>query len=216
MYGVIYLIKDKTNDKIYVGQTTRSVEERFLEHSKADSYLGRAIRKHGKENFSIEILVECQTQKELDEQERIFIEKFNCKHPNGYNFTEGGRRSQNGKNNAEKQLDPRKEFLFKLIGAKIAYYRTLRDMSQKELAKRANLSVSALSKIERGRYNDNVSVSLLFDIADGLQIDITMLVTFSDLEKTCGGNPSIKNKNFLSDKYFLVAYQATVYQSHRL
>ena len=189
MYGVIYSIKDKTNGKIYVGQTTRSVEERFLEHSKADSHLGRAIRKHGKENFSIEILAECQTPEELDEQERVFIEKFDCKHPKGYNFTNGGRRSQDGKNNTEKQIDPRKEFLFKLIGAKIAYYRTLRDMSQKELAKRANLSVSALSKIERGRYNDNVSVSLLFDIADGLQIDITMLVTFNDMEKSMWWKP---------------------------
>jgi len=93
------------------------------------------------------------------------------------------------KNDTEKMIDPRKEILFRQIGAKIAYYRTLRDMSQKELAKRASLSVSALSKIERGRYNDNVSVSLLFDIADGLQIDITMLVTFSDLEKNMWWKP---------------------------
>jgi len=64
-------------------------------------------------------------------------------------------------------------------------------MSQKELAKRANLSVSALSKIERGRYNDNVSVSLLFDIADGLQIDITLLVTFNDLEKNMWCKPLV-------------------------
>lgn len=89
----------------------------------------------------------------------------------------------------EKLTDPRKEILFRQIGAKIAYYRTLRDMSQKELAKRAHLSVSSLSKIERGRYNDNVSVSLLFDIAEGLQIDITMLVTFNDLEKNMWWKP---------------------------
>ena len=97
------------------------------------------------------------------------------------------------KNEAEKQVDPRKEILFRQIGAKIAYYRTLRDMSQKELAKRANMSVSSLSKIERGRYNDNVSVSLLFDIADGLQIDITMLVTFSDMEKSMWWKPLSKD-----------------------
>ncbi|MBR4904917.1 MAG: helix-turn-helix transcriptional regulator [Selenomonadaceae bacterium] len=71
-----------------------------------------------------------------------------------------------------------------MIGAKITYYRTLRDMSQKELAKRANMSVSSLSKIELGKYNNNVSVSSLFDIADGLQIDITMLVKFSNMEKS--------------------------------
>ena len=101
------------------------------------------------------------------------------------------------KNDVEKQVDPRKEILFRQIGAKIAYYRTLRDMSQKELAKRANMSVSSLSKIERGRYNDNVSVSLLFDIADGLQIDITMLVTFSDMEKSMWWKPLSKDWKIL-------------------
>lgn len=55
----------------------------------------------------------------------------------------------NEKNDSEKIIDPRKEILFRQIGAKIAYYRTLRDMSQKELAKRANLSVSSLSKRTR-------------------------------------------------------------------
>ena len=89
-------------------------------------------------------------------------------------------------------MDVKKSMIYQQIGAKIAYYRTLRDMSQKELSKRANLSVSALSKIERGRYNDNVSVSLLFDIADGLQIDITMLVTFNDMEKSMWWKPLTK------------------------
>lgn len=89
----------------------------------------------------------------------------------------------------EKKSDPRKEILVRQIGAKIAYYRTLRDMSQKELARKANISTSSLSKIERGKYNDNISVSLLMDIADGLQIDLTLLVTFSDLEKNMWWKP---------------------------
>ena len=78
------------------------------------------------------------------------------------------------------QIDPRKQILFKQIGAKIAYYRTLRELSQKELAERTHISESTLSRIERGQYNDNLSLSLLID---GLQIDITLLVTFSDMEK---------------------------------
>lgn len=92
-------------------------------------------------------------------------------------------------NITEKEIDPRKEILFRQIGAKIAYYRTLRDMSQKELARKAKISTSSLSKIERGKYNDNISVSLLMDIADGLQIDLTLLVTFSDLEKNMWWKP---------------------------
>ena len=80
-------------------------------------------------------------------------------------------------------VDPRKQILFKQIGAKIAYYRTLRELSQKELAKKVYISESTLSRIERGQYNDNLSLSMLMDIADGLQIDLTLLVTFSEMEK---------------------------------
>ena len=85
--------------------------------------------------------------------------------------------------------DTRKQILFKQIGAKIAYYRTLRDMSQADLARRAHISQSSLSRIERGKYNDTISVSLLFDIADGLQIDLALLLTFNDLEKQMWWHP---------------------------
>ena len=80
-------------------------------------------------------------------------------------------------------MDISKKILFKQIGAKIAYYRTLRDMTQKELAKRAKISRSALSRIECGKYNDNVSVSLLFNIAEGLRIDTALPMTFNETEK---------------------------------
>ena len=36
--------------------------------------------------------------------------------------------------NDDHQIDTRKEILVRQIGAKIAYYRTLRDLTQKELA----------------------------------------------------------------------------------
>ena len=80
-------------------------------------------------------------------------------------------------------MEVKKKILLKQIGAKIAYYRTLRDMSQSELAKRVYLSRSALSRIKRGKYHDNVSVITLSDIAQALQIDITLLVTFNETEK---------------------------------
>ena len=83
----------------------------------------------------------------------------------------------------KKETDVRKQILFKQVGAKIAYYRTLREMSQEELAEKAHITQSTLSRIERGKYNNNVSVSLLIDIADSLQIDIALLVTFNDAER---------------------------------
>ena len=86
-------------------------------------------------------------------------------------------------------MDVKRTILLKQIGAKIAYYRTLRDMSQSELAKQVCLSRSALSRIERGKYNDNVSVIILSDIADALQIDITLLVTFNEMERQMWWEP---------------------------
>lgn len=80
-------------------------------------------------------------------------------------------------------MDSRKAVVFKQIGAKIAYYRTLRGMQQVVLAEKIGISSSVLSRIERGKYNENVSVSMLLDIAEGLGIDVAMFVTFDEHEK---------------------------------
>ena len=45
------------------------------------------------------------------------------------------------------------------------------------------LPISVLSRIERGKYNENVSVSMLLDIAEGLGIDVALFVTFDEHEK---------------------------------
>ena len=94
----------------------------------------------------------------------------------------------NYKDDPEEKIDPKRQIIFKQIGAKIAYYRTLRDLSQKELAKRINLSASTISKVERGQYNYNLSLSMLMDIAEGLQIDVSLLTTFTELEKNIWWN----------------------------
>lgn len=90
MYGVIYRVTNQLDGMIYVGQTVRTIEERFRGHIKADSYLGRAIRKYGAENFTIEVIEECDTREQLNEREIFWIATLNCKVPNGYNLTDGG------------------------------------------------------------------------------------------------------------------------------
>ena len=74
-------------------------------------------------------------------------------------------------------------FMYKQIGNKVAYYRKLRNLTQDELADRVNISVSSLSKLERGKYNNNIPLSMLIMIAEGLRIDVSMLVTFDEREK---------------------------------
>lgn len=183
MYGVIYKVTCTINGKNYVGQTILTIQERFNAHCKADSLLGKDIRKFGKENFKIEVIEECENAEQLNAREPFWINELNCKFPNGYNTMNGGSCVRERKNNSEQTPMTKKDFIYRLIGAKIAYYRTLRQMSQAELAKRANLSSSTLGRIERGKYNNGVPISTLLDIAEGLRIELSALVTFSEEEK---------------------------------
>ena len=90
MYGVIYKIINKINGKIYVGKTTTSIKQRMASHKRADTVIGKAIRKHGWENFSVEVLEECDTNEQINEREKFWIVTLNCKTPNGYNRSDGG------------------------------------------------------------------------------------------------------------------------------
>ncbi len=63
------------------------------------------------------------------------------------------------------------------IGAKIAYFRALKDMSQDELAHRIHVSRGTLSKIERGSYDSSVSLDMLLDIADVMGLEFSVFIS---------------------------------------
>ena len=89
---IIYKVTNKLNGKIYIGQTSRTLNIRMAEHlaNKRTSYFDRALQKYGIENFNVEIIDEVDTKKELDQLEQYYIQFFNSKVPNGYNMTDGG------------------------------------------------------------------------------------------------------------------------------
>ena len=91
--GVIYKITCLVSGKIYVGRTKQKLEKRMTQHrhesKKGSPGLGAAIRKHGWENFSVEILETCPVE-QLNEREIFWIAKLNANGSNGYNLTEGG------------------------------------------------------------------------------------------------------------------------------
>ena len=76
-----------------------------------------------------------------------------------------------------------RKMFYRQIGAKVAYYRALNDLDQKQLAKKVHISQSTLSRIEGGRYGDNISIAMLLDIAEGLNIDPSLLMTFSETDR---------------------------------
>ena len=73
--------------------------------------------------------------------------------------------------------------MYKQIVNKVAYYRKLRNLTQDQLADRVSISVSSISKLERGKYNNNIPLSMIIMIAEGLRIDVSLLVTFDEREK---------------------------------
>lgn len=96
---IVYLVTNKINGKQYVGQTIRSIEERWRDHCrvKDDNYFHRAIRKYGVNNFAVEVIDFAETTEELDEKEIFWIAKLNTLFPGGYNLRDGGNVSSRGK-----------------------------------------------------------------------------------------------------------------------
>lgn len=91
----IYKIKNNINNKIYIGKTNQSIEERLREHIKDSTRrdnekrpLYNAINKYGIENFSIEIIEECSPEI-LSDREKYWIEYYGS-FKYGYNATKGG------------------------------------------------------------------------------------------------------------------------------
>lgn len=88
---IIYKVLNKINGKIYIGQTTRTLDKRKEEHinSKDDSFFHQALRKYGNDNFEWEIIFECNNLSTLNEQEIFYINKYNS-YKKGYNMSLGG------------------------------------------------------------------------------------------------------------------------------
>lgn len=89
MYGYIYKTTNIINNKIYIGQHKSGFFDK--------GYLGsgknitRAIKKYGKENFSVELIKEVNSPKEADDLERHYIGLYESSNPSiGYNISHGG------------------------------------------------------------------------------------------------------------------------------
>ncbi len=89
----IYKITNIQNNKVYIGQTIRPVEQRFHRHMNdalnniLDTHFARAIRKYGKENFIIEIIDTAESQDELNQKEQYWIRYYDSVNK-GYNETD--------------------------------------------------------------------------------------------------------------------------------
>ena len=87
MVVIIYKITNTINGKIYIGKYQGN---NFNNYWGSGKILKNAYKKYGRENFTKEIIYECDSEEELVEKEKYYIQCFNSIRPNGYNIAEGG------------------------------------------------------------------------------------------------------------------------------
>ena len=152
----IYKITNKINGKAYIGQS-HNIEERWKQHklrsfslgySEYNSCLHKAIRKYGLENFSFEVLEECEPE-QLNEREIYWIDYYQTFSSNldkGYNQTAGGE----GTTKWNKDLNTIIDYLLNT------------DLSQTKIAKLTGHTQSLVGGINSGRYcyNKNLNYPL--------------------------------------------------------
>ena len=103
VFGIIYAIRNKVNDKYYVGKTVKTFYKRYcikdkknpiedLSKNTHNKYLKRAINKYGFENFEvIPVLDKAYSKEQLDELEKYYIALYRTEKYGGvYNITTGG------------------------------------------------------------------------------------------------------------------------------
>lgn len=134
--GYIYKIKNKIDNKTYIGQTTQDLETRWRNHRKNTSncrYLKSAFKKYGIESFEFKLV--CITfDNQLDDMEIKYIEQYKCLVPNGYNIRLGG---NSGKHHEETKrkiaatlLKNRKVIQFDIDGNRLNSFNSLTEAAK--------------------------------------------------------------------------------------
>ena len=116
----IYIIKNTINNKVYIGQTSKPLKERFRYHCynyNQCKKISRAINKYGKENFRIELLEMVSSRIEADKKERYWINYYNSV-LGGYNIEYGG----NSAYHTKKVLCLTDNIIFETVGDACKYY----------------------------------------------------------------------------------------------
>lgn len=170
----IYIIRNKVNNKVYVGQSVNSAI-RFKHHiydglnSSNNSLLDRAIKELGAENFWYEIL---EVTEDYDEREKYWIKYYNCLTPHGYNILIGGAGCGVGTENAKSLIHD--EYLLQQIIDDIQ----TSDLKLIEIGNKYNLSLKIISSINRGTvyHNENLIYPLRKRFSDDLINDINDLI----------------------------------------
>lgn len=150
----IYIIQNKINNKVYIGQAYK-ISDRFYDHKRGygishNSAIDTAIQKYGEENFSFQILKECQKD-ELNYWESYYADFYNSYAPNGYNINKCGEARHNPENDKEISCYDLK------TGELIKTYPSVHEANRTD-----NYSRCAISSIANKKYAAKTAYNMLW------------------------------------------------------
>lgn len=150
---LIYKLENLVNGKVYIG-LSRAFSKRiksYLYHSREDKTgqipIHRAIKKHGKENFSLAILEYGIPDNDLENRERAYISEFKSNDREfGYNLTSGGESPKPNEENkaAKSRLAKNKKpvSLYDIMGKRVISYSSINDCAREENLKHCTVRMA--------------------------------------------------------------------------
>lgn len=171
----IYLIRNKVNNKYYVGQTIY-LRKRLFKHisnfttKMYDNPLYRAFDKYGLENFEFTILDTFEgtdyreIKNKLDALETKYIEEYNSYGSTGYNQTHGGdagiigykftdeQKEKQSKNNTKVQEDGRNMIYCYDINTRCTYIAVSQKVLWRDILKEGSIRINRRNLLLKGRY----------------------------------------------------------------
>ena len=171
----IYMLQNKINNKIYIGQTNniarRKRQHRCVKNGyKKSQYICRAISKHGFDNFNMIPFDQHNTPEEVDKSEIFWIDFFQSRNRNiGYNHAIGGKvnrgfhhtelfkkeQSKRLKALSKTRISPNAK-LTKQQASEIRILFITEQCSAKKLSKQFGISIKAISLlIQNKTYQDD-------------------------------------------------------------
>ena len=155
----IYLIRNKINNKIYIGQST-DIYRRWMEHKRSaqpekykikslrdsNAPIHLAMQKYGIENFEISLLEKCKKEY-LNDREKYWIKILQSNNKEiGYNITSGGQKNFQPKGEKHSQAKLTQKEVNKII-------ELLKNpkLNLQEIAQQFNVSKSTICMINTGK-----------------------------------------------------------------
>lgn len=152
--GKIYKYTNMINGKVYIGQTKQSLQERDKKHLTQLSdltYFHRALKKYGRENFTLELVEDGIPFEQLNDKEKFYIDKFESFYVTGkgYNLTQGGQWGSGTQKLTISQANEIKNLI------------KTSDMTLQQIGELYGVSLYCISDINRGRsFNEPIEYPL--------------------------------------------------------